>query len=241
MLSPCAAFYQRPTPKDKESCLCNFQCDLSFSGIFLPVMVNTFLLENFTMKIILLALLIMTSGMILAQSDTSLINRLNAMLKFTQVRDLDKVMDYTYPKLFTIVAKDQLLQTMREAYETDEYIIELDSVAVKTIFPIFKINDTSYVKVKHTMLMRMKYKKPDDSAAKKSAGFLITLMETTYGKGNVRFDTVANSLNIFMEPDIVGVKPRTGVWTFANLDENNPAMLDILFSKQVQNKLKEFK
>ena len=30
------------------------------------------------------------------------------------------------------------------------------------IFPVFKINDTSYVKVKHTMLMKMKYKEPYD-------------------------------------------------------------------------------
>jgi hypothetical protein len=32
---------------------------------------------------------------------------------------------------------------MKNTYETDEYIIELDSVNVVTIFPVFKINDTS--------------------------------------------------------------------------------------------------
>jgi hypothetical protein len=193
------------------------------------------------MKIILLLTLIAASGSVQAQSDTSLINRLNAMLKYTQVKDLEKVMDYTYPKLFTIAPKDQLIQAMREAYETDDYIIELDSVAVKTIFPIFKINDTSYVKVNHTMLMKMKYKDPYDTANRESTGLMITLMEATYGKGNVRFDPAANSLNIFMVPDIVGIKPKTGLWTFANLDEDNPAMFDMLFSKQVQDKLKEFK
>jgi len=193
------------------------------------------------MKVILITSLFVVSGMIHAQTDTSLINRLNAMLKFTQVKDLEKVMDYTYPKLFTIASRDLLLKTMRDTYETEEYTIELDSVAVKSIFPIFKINDTSYVKVKHTILMKMKYKEPFDTADKEYSTFLMNLMETKFGKGNVRFDRVANSLNIFMIPDLVGVKPKTGQWTFANLDDDNQAMLDILFSKQVQNKLKEFK
>ena len=193
------------------------------------------------MKIILVAVSFMVSGSLYSQPDTSLASRLNAMLKFTQTKDIEKVMDYTYPKLFTIAPKEMLLQTMQDTYETDEYIIELDSIAVQTIYPVFNINDTSYVKVKHTMLMKMKYKEPYDTANKESNEFLINLMEEKFGKGNVRFDVKANSLNIFMVPDIVGVKPKDGLWTFANLDEDNPAMVNMLFSKQVQNKLKEFK
>ena len=193
------------------------------------------------MKIILVAVSFMVSGSLYSQPDTSLASRLNAMLKFTQTKDIEKVMDYTYPKLFTIAPREMLLQTMQDTYETDEYIIELDSIAVQTIYPVFNINDTSYVKVKHTMLMKMKYKEPYDTANKESNEFLINLMEEKFGKGNVRFDVKANSLNIFMVPDIVGVKPKDGLWTFANLDEDNPAMVNMLFSKQVQNKLNEFK
>lgn len=214
---------------------------ISFSGIFLPLMVYAFLLENFSMKIILVAVSFLVSGSIHGQADTSLINRLNAILKFTQTKDIQKVMDYTFPKLFTIVSREVLLQTMEDTYETDEYSIELDSIAIQTIYPTFNINDTSYVKVKHTMLMKRKYKEPYDTADKESINFLVNLMEEKFGKGNVRFDIKANSLNIFMVPDIVGVKPKNGLWTFANLDEDNPAMFDMLFGKQVQNKLNEFK
>ena len=65
-----------------------------------------------------------------AKQDTSLVNRVNAMLTFTQVKDLEKVMDYTYPKLFTIVPRETLIAAMKNAFETDEFIIELDSVKV---------------------------------------------------------------------------------------------------------------
>jgi hypothetical protein len=194
------------------------------------------------MNSIFLSLLILVFGVIgNAQQDTSLVKRVNEMLKLTQVKDLEKVMDFTYPKLFTIAPRKALIEVMKNTYETDEYIIELDSVNVVTIFPIFKINDTSYAKVKHTMLMKMKYKEPYDTADKESKESMVSLLQQKFGEGNVRFDPIANSLNIFMVPDMVGIKTRSSNWTFANLNEDNPAMLNMLFSKQVLNKLKEFK
>lgn len=176
-----------------------------------------------------------------AQQDTALIRRVNEMLNYTQLKDLDKVMDYTYPRLFTIAPRDALMAAMKSAFETDEFVVELDSVKVHTIFPVFMMNDTSYVKVRHTMLMKMKYKKPYDIADKDSKESMVSLMEQRFGKGKVRFDPVANSLNIFMVPDMVGIKDRSSMWTFANLNEDNPEMLNMIFSKKVLDKLREFK
>ena len=194
------------------------------------------------MKSIFLGLSFVFFGIIVnAQQDTSLVSRVNEMLKLTQSKDIEKVMDYTYPKLFTIVPKETLITAMKSAYDTEEFTIEFDSVKIHTLFPVFVINDTSYVKVKHTMLMKMQYKEPYDTADKESREFMISLMQEKFGKGNVRFDLVANSLNIFMIPDMVGIKTKTSNWTFANLDDDNPAMLNMLFSKQVLDKLGKFK
>ena len=201
-----------------------------------------FFWKNFSMKSIFLNLIFLVFGVIAnAQQDISLVNRVNEMLRLTRLKDLEKVMDYTYPKLFTIAPRETLIEVMKNTYETDEYIIELDSVNVVTIFPIFKINDTSYAKVKHTMLMKMKYKEPYDTTDKESKEFMVSLMQQKFGEGNVRFDPIANSLNILMVPDMVAIKTKSSNWTFANLDEDNPAVLNMLFSKQVLNKLKEFK
>ena len=208
----------------------------------MPVILYKVLLENICMKIILLSLLFAGFGVIsYAQQDTSLMNRANEMLKLTQLKDIEKVMDYTYPKLFTIVPKETLISAMKNAYDTEEFIIEIDSVKILTIFPVFRINDTSYVKVKHTMLMKMKYKEPYDSTDTESKEFMVSIMEEKFGKGNVRFDPKENSLNISMIPDIVGIKDNSSKWTFANLDTDNPQMLSMLFSKQVLDKLKEYK
>jgi hypothetical protein len=208
----------------------------------LPGVVNAVLLEKLSMKSIFLWLAFLVIGIIAnAQQDTSLVKRVNEMLKFTQLKDFEKVMDYTYPKLFTVAPREVLITTMNNAFETGEFTIELDSVKVHTIFPVFVIDDTSYVKVKHTMLMKMKYKKPYDSTDKNSKESMVSLMEQRFGKGKVRFDPIANSLNIFMVPDMIGIKDKSSKWTFANLNEDNPEMLGMLFSKKVLDKLEEFK
>jgi hypothetical protein len=212
-----------------------------FRKNFLPVVLYAVLLEKYYMKKLLLALLIAGIPIIsIAQEDTSLVNRVNAMLSFTQVKDLERIMDYTYPKLFTIVPKEALIAAMKSAFESEEFIIELDSVKILKIFPIFKINDTSYVKVKHSMLMKMKYVESYDSAQKEQKELMVSLMSQKFGEGNVRFDPVANSVNIYMTPDMVGIKDRSSKWTFANLNEDNPQMLNMLFGKQVLDKLKEY-
>ena len=91
------------------------------------------------------------------------------------------------------------------------------------------------------MLMKMKYKKPHDTTDNNSKQSMVSLMEQRFGKGKVRFDPIANSLNIFMVPDMIGIKDKSSKWTFANLNEDNPEMLSMLFSKKVLDKLEEFK
>lgn len=194
------------------------------------------------MKTNLLGFLFLAFGIVChAQKDTSLVNRINAILKFTKAKEYDRIMDYTYSRLFDIVPKEVLIESMKESFDTDEFSIELDSMKIDTIYPIFMITDTSYVVAKHTMLMRMKYTEPFDTANTESTQMMVGLMESKFGEGNVRFDQVANSLNILLKPAIVGIKEKSsGLWTFVNLNEDNPAMLEMLFSNPVIKKLKEY-
>lgn len=201
-----------------------------------------FFWKNFTMKILFLAVLFVVFGITgQGQQDTSLVNRINQMLILTQKKDFEKIMDYTYPKLFDIASKELMIATLKETYDSEEFSIDVDSIKILTIFPVFMISDTSYVKLRHSMVMRMKFKAQPDTNDMEDKNMLVSILAQKYGEGNVRFDAAANSLNIFMRPDMVGIKDKTSnIWTFANLDEDNPALLEMLFSQAVRDKLKEF-
>ena len=194
------------------------------------------------MRNLFLALLLNSFAVIgNAQEDTSLVNRLNIIFSFTQAKDFEKVMEYKYPKLFTIVPKKTMIGTMKFAFDSEDFTIELDSIKILKIFPIFKINDTSYVKVRHTMLMKIKFLEPYDSVKKELSEIMVSFMSQKYGGENVRLDPVANSVNIFVTPDMIGIKDNSSKWTFVNLNEDKPQILNMLFSKEVLDKLKEYK
>ena len=130
---------------------------------------------------------------------------------------------------------------MKIAFDSEDFTIELDSLKILKIFPIFKINDTSYVKVRHSMLLKIKYLEPYDSLKKELKELMVSFMSQKYGEENVRLDPVANSVNIFVTPYMVGIKHNFSKWAFVNLNEDQPKILNMLFSKEVLDKLKEYK
>jgi hypothetical protein len=210
---------------------------------FLPVAVCAVLLEKNKMKKITWLLVIACfAAPATAQEDTALTNRLLKVLEHTRAMDMEKVLDYTYPKLFTIVPREQMLEALKSSYDTEEFVIGLDSVEIDTIFPAFIIEGASYALIRHTMLMRMKYKEPLDTADTEDQELLALGMEQQFGEGNVRFDKEKNSLNIFMLSDMVAIKDSFAKeWCFVNFEEDNPTMLKMLFSDKVLDKLKTFK
>ena len=177
---------------------------------------------------------------LVAQEDSSLVTRVNEMLAYTREKNTEKILDYTYPKLFKLVSRNQMAEALKGMYDTEEFVTELDSLFTIKIHPVFTVEGKQYSRIVHNMVMHMKFKKAVDTAGKENqADFLVELMGEKYGKENVRFDVKKNSLIIKTTPDMIGVKENT-TWYFANYDEDNQAMIDLLFSKAVQKKYQEF-
>jgi hypothetical protein len=173
-----------------------------------------------------------------AQPDTRLQQRLDSMLMVTRDMNLEKILDYTYPKLFTIVKREQMKEALKNSFETEDFSTTLDSIKLVSVLPVFTTKDGQYAKIKHTMLMRMKFKEEMDST---DSDMMIPLMEEEFGKGNVRFDKVTNTIIVFMNSEMVAIKDEfSPEWSFVNYDDES-SMVTLLFSKEVIEKMNEYK
>ena len=85
------------------------------------------------MKTILL-LLLFTGISVLSkgQTDPILQQRATLIMKATDSVDMDKILDLTYPKLFTIVPREQMAEALLEAFNTEEFTITIDSILGNT-------------------------------------------------------------------------------------------------------------
>ncbi len=153
--------------------------------------------------------------------------------------DFEKVMDYTYPKLFTLAPREQLVKVMKDAFSSEEVKIELDSMRVDTVFAVFKIGDGSYAKVRYSMNMLMTLKNDKDSAAADDSGvdYVLLSIAEKYGSENVSKDLKTGVIKIRNTSDMVAVKDEYAKeWSFVNLNKEDP-MINKLFSKEVLDKL----
>lgn len=195
-------------------------------------------------KILMFFAIISTTATLYSQQDTAMVRRLNETLLYTKTLDLEKILDYTYPKLFKIVSRDQMLEVLKGTFDNEEFTTTLDSLQISEIHPIFKLEDESFAKVKHTMIMRMKFKEPLDTAdgGIEDRELFADIMGQQFGEGNVRYDYATDQIVISLLSDMVAIKYKEdGIWYFVNYDEEEPMIINMLFSKAVQEKLKENK
>ncbi|GEM_PF-839852 len=179
-----------------------------------------------------------------AGSATSLEERLATFMRLNEEMDLEGVMDYVYPKLFTIVPRNELLKAMKDAFNSEEVKVELDSMKVDKVYPVFEQEKGSYTKVTYSIVLIMDFNPSKDSIADKddSQNELIRAsMAEQFGEDNVSLDEVTGVLRVRTTSPMVAVKDELSIeWTFLNLKEEDP-MMNKLFSKEVLDKLATYK
>jgi len=196
-------------------------------------------------KISILLSLLFVQLILLGQKDSSLERRLAEFMQVNDEMDLNKVLDYTYPKLYTIVPRDQMLEVLQNTFDNENMSIRLDSLHINTIYPVFRLENGSYAKVIYSMSMGMAFKNNEDSLTaekkKERDDYMLSSLSEQYGTGNVHIDPVSGNLKIKMVSPMVAVKDEYAKqWSFVNFKENDP-ITNRLFSKEVLKKLATYK
>lgn len=169
------------------------------------------------------------------ETGASLNQRLDEYMKLNDEMKFDRIMDYIYPKLFTIAPKDQILKAMEEGFNNDEMKIELDSMKIEKMHPEFEMENGSFAKVDYSMIMVFQFLSGGDDPSENN--IMVESMKEKYGKENVRYDNEKRMIRIKEKSKMVAVKDSYAKeWSFVSLNEDDP-MINQLFSKDVLEKL----
>ena len=171
------------------------------------------------------------------ETDHSLQTRLDEFMKVNDEMNFEKIMDYTYPKLFTIVPRTQLMETIKEGFDNKDFKIELDSLRVDSLYPVFQSGKGSYAKIRYSMVMLF-YSKDTSSVEKDSSLEMIRQsLATKYGEENVILNEAAKLIRIRISSPMAAVKDEYAKeWSFVNLNTEDD-FIKKLFDKEVLDKL----
>lgn len=166
-----------------------------------------------------------------AQDKASLEKNANLTLEYTIKANYAALMDLTYPKLFELFPKEQMLEMMPKMLNGDGFSITILNAPPNFAFgDIKKVSGGSYVVIKYDTRMKMAFTEPMGDAELEQ---MMPLFKKSMGTDNITFDRKQNAFYINKRTQMIGAadKLTNNEWRFLNND--NPELLKKLLSADV--------
>ncbi len=183
------------------------------------------------MKNIFLLLLAVLPLAANAQDKASLEKNANLMMEYTVKENYKSLMDLTYPTLFELFPKEQMIEMLPAMLKGEGYEISLLDTPPNFVYgDIKKIDGGSYVLVKHDVKMKMAFTEPmgDDELQN-----MMPMFKQSMGTEDITFNKAENAFYIKKRAQMIGAADKlTGnKWTFLNND--NPELLKKLLTENI--------
>lgn len=173
----------------------------------------------------------------IAQDKQSLQQKAREMYEVTVNNDYDKILDYTYPKIFELVPREQMKEILSSLFNSPELEVTiLDTPPEFTYGDIKKINDGYYCLVQHNLSMKMVFA---EKIAVDQQAVLVQGMKKAMATDKVTFDEKENAITIHKRAEMIAVSDSYTVnkWSFANNNKEQGNFMNMLFSEAVINEL----
>ena len=187
---------------------------------------------------ILTLLLISTavSAQKLSKTDKEKIReRVGWFIKHTKELNYEGILDLTYPKIFTIASREDMMVMLSSAEEKGLKMM-VDEMDNKKVKALHKVGKDQYALVKYNTKMRIVVS--GDLASEVAINSLTTSFGSTYGSKNVSFDVEKSQFSIHGIKYMVLIKEEAyeSKWFIMELNTENPALLSSLLLPEVIKK-----
>ncbi len=215
---------------------------LSSSNLRIYLCLHNFSISPYIMhRFLFILLLTLLNQIALAQEDSSIRSRLESFLAFTETMDVDKALDFTYPRVFALVSREDMKKELKKTMNSEEVSVRLDSFRVDTIFPVFQLDSGHYAKIFYRMNMHMKILQQAEDEEETDPDMMVHIFEFQFGEGNVSYNKEKKEFKIRHRAALVAIRDDISPqWTFLNLEIDSP-LSGILFSEKLLEKLETYK
>lgn len=187
------------------------------------------------MKFKLTLLFVFLSFTTFAQDLASLKSESQKMFDASLILDFEKMLDFTYPKVFDIAPKDQMLEMMTNTFENEQMSIKIEKIDPKFSFgEIQKIDKQVFCKFSHDNKMKLTFKNDIQG----SEEMIIEMLKENTGATDVNYDVKTKSFNATLRVNVLAIADELtkNNWKFITL-EKEKAMLSMLFSEDIIKQL----
>jgi hypothetical protein len=169
-------------------------------------------------------LLALTIGSLFAQAqskDTALNRRITEFMQTSRDMDIDRSMDYIYPRIFEVAPRSLMVEEMKKAFTSEEMSITMDSVRAMKAEPITVAGTTQFTRFQYYVKFRIRFNKKDSTEEDMAASYL-ELFKAQFGKQNVTYSGETDIFHIQAIKYSLAIKDRysKNIWTFVNQEQS---------------------
>lgn len=158
---------------------------------------------------------------------------LNSYTNATQKNDVTKLIDFVYPKVFTVVPKEKMTKVLTAAYATGR-MPKVKNVKHIHIEPIEKYDMGIFSIITSSLTTELKSPRPDN--ADFEAYMLHMLQKDLKNKGSVNFDKAKHIFTVKSTQKTVAINEHEG-WKFAGMNQAKKYAEKGILPQAIVNKL----
>lgn len=189
-------------------------------------------------KLFVTGIILFIANIAIGQNLETLKLETTKMFKATSKMNYDEILDYSYPKLFDIITRDQMKEVLEMTFKNEQFsIIFLQNDPNFEYSAIKKIEKKSLVIIKYDLAMAMQFNEPVDD---ETIEIMINALKSQgESYADVKFDKVKNTFVIKGKSTMIGIADELtdNKWKFLNYDKNKRQIAEMLLSDSILNKL----
>ncbi len=172
---------------------------------------------------------------VVAQDKQSLEATALSMYNNTVAGNYEAVANGTYPKIFEVLPKDKMMESLKNMLNGDGYSLMLLKADPKFEYgPIKKIGDGQYCLVKHDLVMKMTFKDPvGDPESKEMIENFKKAMQTN----DITFEAKSNSFIIKKRADVVFASDKITKNQWKYMNRAGGKLMEKMFGAEVLKQL----
>lgn len=191
-----------------------------------------------TLKLFFILCMVLFTSVIRGQAtiNPGIKSTLDAFIAYSNSQDWDKAFDLLYPKLFTKVSKQELVDLMG-GQEAEGMILKMQNTRItSTSVPVVEGSET-FVRVEYVADMEADIIPGGMYDYPKSITALDEQFRAVYGSSNVKWNADGKEFQIIVRKAIIAVENGKDNWTIVEINMDQPALMEYLFSPTIMDAL----
>ncbi|KOF03797.1 hypothetical protein OB69_04355 [Roseivirga seohaensis subsp. aquiponti] len=176
----------------------------------------------------------------LSKKETKTINkRLDSYVKLIKKEDYNALMNLIYPKIFEVATKEQMIEVFN-SLEAQGFDMIFEEMKITSLKPVSISTSASYVLCPYDMKMKVALVNKEMQNPE-VANSMLEAFKMVYSTGTVSLDKENYTFQIAGKKHLMAIQNSDygKDWYFAEFDQSNPMLLNMMFPEEVIKKTKE--